>query len=485
MLKRKKILCLLFGACIGAMLLSGCGKNGGSDTGAKKENKANPLEKEGYVLDWHDEFDGDELDTSVWLPQHQPHRSTSLAGSTAKYKIGDGSLKLYIDEDTVNFYDGSEGGFRVSSIQTYEKTGLHIGDTVTTVAPFNGYVTQYGYFEMRCKMPSCGGGGCVAWWMIGAEYDADAKGEGSLQDGEIDIFETFYDGTNTMWPKVHPWNDADLTEWEAPTVLEDGDYINEWHTYAMDWTPEYLAFFVDGKEIARTEQSPQYDMCMYLSMYASDDENYWAGGASNDVYPKEWEIDYVRVYKDVNGYPNAKTKSKEPVDAHIEKIKSEAYMDGGDPATDFGINDVARQAEVTTTVEPAKNYTAEQIKNIIKPNFDLSSGWCSKDNPEMPGEFTFTWSSPQNVDTVNLYNRFAVGQAPTKIEVQVQKNGGEWTSVAEYTLQWLTSTDTVEYVKMAVPDGDGITGLKLIVKDANLEWKHYTISRVHIYKSGN
>lgn len=292
----RRILCMTLVACVSAALLGGCGDKD------KKSNEAPPLEKEGYVLDWHDEFEGTELDKTKWLDYNQPHRTEYPEGSKAKYTVKDGVLSLYIDRDSKDFFTGETGGFRVSSIQTYNKNGLHIGETVREVEPFDGYHTKYGYFELRCKRPACEGGGAIAWWMVGIEADSE-DGTDSQQNVEIDIFENLYTGKHTNWIKLHPWDDPNLFDQEMPVVLDENiDYVNEWHVYGMDWRPDSLTFYLDGEEIAKFNQAPQYDLMMYLSMYTNDDPNYWAGGAADDIYPKTWEIDYVRVYKDVNGY---------------------------------------------------------------------------------------------------------------------------------------------------------------------------------------
>ena len=57
---------------------------------------------------------------------------------------------------------------------------------------------------------------------------------------------------------------------------------------------------VPEKEVAQTEESPQYRMCMILSMYINSDFSGW--DEPENKYPIEWLIDYVRVYKDINGY---------------------------------------------------------------------------------------------------------------------------------------------------------------------------------------
>lgn len=485
---QKRALSLMLTICMGAVLFAGCSdktpsSSGGGASGGSVE--APPIEKEGYVLDWNDEFDGTELDTKKWLPQYLPHNTSSDSGCMTNYEMGDGTLKLIIDENTPEYFNGGDKGFKVSSIQTYEKNMLHNTNAAgASVVPYDSYTTQYGYFETRYKMPSCGGGGHVAWWMIGTQYDAREDGTGSKQNAEIDVTETFLSAPNLQNPKVHAWSDEDMFEWVQEVPLE-GDFVNEWHTYGMEWTPEYLAFFVDGVEIARTNQSPQYEMCILLSMYTNNDEtsNYWSG-IDNGVYPKVWEIDYFRVYKAEGGYPDAKTKPSEPepdpaVDGlDVQEIKSNILID---PAADPEFSDIASLATLTYDAETMSGSGLHHLNSSDKVQGAYS--YISEDKPELPQEFTFTWDSPQSFNTVNLYSWYSLGQAPTIIELQTQKQGSdEWTSAAAYKVTWKTETDSIEYAQMEVPDADNITGLKIVVRGANLVWDHYVICKVHVYK---
>ena len=475
---RKRTLYILFGICAAAMLLGGCGS----------KYKANPLEKEGYVLDWHDEFDGTDLDLDKWLPQYLPHNTDSPEGCLCDYEVSDGTLKLIIEEDKGDYYTGEvlreDGGFVASCIQTYEKNGLHMKNINTTVAPFDGYRTQYGYFEARFKVPKCGGGGTFGWWMVGVEPEAKKNGLGSTQTGEIDIVEGYYANPRVYEPKVHPWSDPDLFEFHDSVVLpgKDDEYWDEFHTYAMDWTPEGLVFYVDGKEMSRTDQSPQYEMCILFSMFASYDPEYWGGGASDRVFPKIWEIDYVRVYKKEGGYPNGVTKPTDRASLGYTPVESEVYVisEGKeDPVIGLNINDRARHAELTTT--------GEHVSPTIFINgagYNALNGTCSVDNPGLPAEYVFTWDTPQNVDMMNLYSYVANGQGPTGIELQVLKEGEDWKKVGDYEIEWKLLTATPEYAKLPIPDGDGVIAVKMLIKDANLMWKHYVIQKVHIYKEG-
>ncbi|MBR2730560.1 MAG: glycoside hydrolase family 16 protein [Clostridia bacterium] len=267
-------------------------------------------EKEGYTLDFSAEFNDGILDAAHWLPQYLPHCTASEAGASARYEIRDGCLNLFIAKDSPDYFGGRPGSadpgnllWIANGIQTWEKNHLHsAGSQQKDVTPFEGYATQYGYFEMRMKLPDTGGGGYASWWLIGTQDDALPDGTESRQNGEIDIFETFFKAPGRIEPRVHAWDDPNLREWAGHAALDGApeDYVNSFHTYAMDWRPEGITFYVDGKPVAETAESPQYRMCMILSMYLNSDFSGWA--SAETAYPIEWLIDYVRVYKDNNGY---------------------------------------------------------------------------------------------------------------------------------------------------------------------------------------
>lgn len=266
--------------------------------------------KEGYVLDFSSEFDDNHLNLEYWLPKYLPHCTTNSEGSSARYKVENGCLNLFITKDSPDYFGGQPGSvdpdnllWIANGIQTWEKDYLHPGGShMSDVEPFEGYATKYGYFEIRMKLPDTKGGGYVAWWLIGTQDDAVGDGKVSNQNGEIDVLETFFNNPGVFEPKVHSWDDPNLSEWSTKVKLRGKAkiYANEFHTYAFDWRPEGITFFVDGKEIAHTQESPNYRMCMILSMYINSDFSGWDG--PDNVYPIEWLIDYVRVYKDKNGY---------------------------------------------------------------------------------------------------------------------------------------------------------------------------------------
>jgi hypothetical protein len=120
---------------------------------------ANPLEKPGYTREFHDEFDGQEIDTDKWIPYYLAHWS-SRDRSAPRYEMRDGALVLQITKDQSPWCPEFDGEVKCSSIQTGAfagPVGSAVGQhrfsaaSVVREAQPNAkkYVPQYGYFEIR------------------------------------------------------------------------------------------------------------------------------------------------------------------------------------------------------------------------------------------------------------------------------------------------------------------------------------------------
>jgi hypothetical protein len=142
--------------------------------------------KDGYRVEFADEFDGSRLDAGRWVPAHLPQWS-SRAQAAARYSLRSGHLFLQILEDQPPWCPEFDGLTRVSSLQT----GVLSGPTGSVIgqhrfnehvvvreqqAPERLYTPLYGYFEMRARAvahPSS----MVALWMIGYEEAPEHSGE--------------------------------------------------------------------------------------------------------------------------------------------------------------------------------------------------------------------------------------------------------------------------------------------------------------------
>jgi hypothetical protein len=268
---------------------------------------ANPLEKPGYRLEFHDEFDGTVLDTDKWFPYYLPHWS-SRAQSKPNYTFENGNLVLQISKDQAPWCPEFDGEVRCSSIQTGQYSGA-VGSKIGQLQ-FNSaltvreaqenvrfYTPQYGYFELRAKGLNTSANH-AAFWMIGYE-DSPEK------SGEIAIFELVgaKAGSTTSAVRfgVHPWDDPTLTEefYEEYFPVDTTAY----HIYGLEWTPTHLDFYLDNVHIKTINQSPQYPMQFMLGIYEHPFAGAWTGVYdANAPYPKEFTIDYFRAYQPDGGY---------------------------------------------------------------------------------------------------------------------------------------------------------------------------------------
>jgi hypothetical protein len=258
-----------------------------------------PVGKAGYVLEFEDTFDGGILDAGRWLPYHLPQWS-SREDAAARYRLGGGVLRLQIEADQQPWCREFDGEVRVSSLQTGVFTGplgSTIGqhrfraDVVVREAQRNTrlYTPQYGLFELRAKAiddPRC----MVALWMIGYEDEPNRSAEICI----CEIFGRDVEATRAaIGMGLHPFGDLTIIDEFAPVPVPID--AREFHIYAAEWTPEYVAFFVDHRLVKVVEQAPRYPMQFMLGIYEFPEPG--QSSPSTRSYPKQFVIDYFRGYR--------------------------------------------------------------------------------------------------------------------------------------------------------------------------------------------
>jgi hypothetical protein len=246
---------------------------------------------QGYALEVEDRFDGADLDTSLWLPHHLPHWS-SWAASAARYRLGDGTLRLVVEEDQPPWCPEFDGQVRVSSLQTGVTAGQHRFTPSAVVREAveqeRLYTPEYGFFEIRMRV-SDDPASMAALWMIGLEDLPE-------RSAEICIAEIFGRDVgrerSAVGMGVHPFGDPTITdEFSAVPLPIDA---TGFHEYAAEWTPEGVRFLVDGEQVRVVEQSPSYPMQFMLGVYAFPGPD---GGPPHGPYPKEFVVDWFRGHR--------------------------------------------------------------------------------------------------------------------------------------------------------------------------------------------
>lgn len=241
-------------------------------------------------------FGAENLDPARWWPHYLPHWSSREA-TVARWKTG-GGLELRIDPDTARWAPEWDGDVRVSHLQTGQfsgpvgsGTGQHRfrdGLVVREQQPEHRlWLPHYGIIETRMsaiRHPDA----MVAFWPIGFEDRPE-------DSGEICIAEVFgrdlddEGGWVTVGVKAH--QDPRLRD-EVERIRVTGD-LTQPHDYAVEWTPEHLRFFIDGRWVKTVAQRIDYPVQLMLDVF----ELPAAGGARDTAaLPHRFRVEHVRVW---------------------------------------------------------------------------------------------------------------------------------------------------------------------------------------------
>jgi hypothetical protein len=258
---------------------------------------ATTLDLDGYVLAVDEQFDGDDLVDTRWLPHYLPHWS-SRAATRARYEVSGGTLKLRIDRDTRPWSPEYDGNVRVSHLQTGQFSGP-LGSPVGQHRFRPGLVVREEQDEERLWLPHLGvieararairhPSAMVALWPVGFEDEG-------VNCGEICIFEIFGsevgEESGLVGVGVKPQHDPRI-EPDFEKVHVDGD-LTEFHDYAVEWLPERLRFFVDGRLVKTVEQSIAYPVQLMLDVYELPTD----APRDLDALPFVFEVAHVREYR--------------------------------------------------------------------------------------------------------------------------------------------------------------------------------------------
>ncbi|WP_234032171.1 glycoside hydrolase family 16 protein [Parerythrobacter jejuensis] len=276
--------------------------------------------QDGWELAWSDEFDGTAIDRAKW------DFDIDCWGG------GNNEQQCYTDRaENASIVDGKlvitarKEDFTGPALPPYLAADAEDPDA-TASQPFTSarMVTRgkaawkYGKIEVRAKLPQ-GQGTWPAIWMM----PEDQVYGRWAQSGEIDIMEAVNlgvecdngceeGGENTILGTLHfggGWPDNDLasTEFNYPPVLDDG-----FHTFGVIWSEGRFIWTVDGRKFAEKKAGDWYTtesedpnapfdqrfhLILNLAIGGGLPEERALGGVSPDGFPKQMEIDWVRVWQ--------------------------------------------------------------------------------------------------------------------------------------------------------------------------------------------
>ena len=249
---------------------------------------------EGYSLVWHDEFDGGEVNTRNWRFENW---NKGWVNNELQYYVAggefDGNKTALIDNGVLKIvamkYSGSAKFNNSTSIN-----GEVISARMNTRESWT-----YGYFEASIQLPK-GKGTWPAFWMMPNDQSL-----GWPACGEIDIMEEVGVNPDKTSSSVHTkaYNHVQNTQKTAERLTSGAE--SGFHTYALEWTADYIQTYVDGKKLLRFNNDGKknndtwpFNKMFYLTLNLAWGGD-WGGmnGVDASALPCTMMVDYVRVYQ--------------------------------------------------------------------------------------------------------------------------------------------------------------------------------------------
>ena len=302
---------------IAALSITGC---------KKKEKKTETPELEGYNILWADEFDGNKLNDEIWLREEREIGWTN------------NELQAYITDEENGFI--RDGKFVIKGIETKVGTGTMNSEyTSCKLRNQDAYAFKYGRIEASAKVPE-GKGLWPAIWMMPKVQEKYGEWP---RCGEIDIMEVLGHETNKAMGTLH-YGIPHGSQQGSVTLDGTETFANGFHTYAIEWEPGKIEWFIDGQsylvvndwftsEDGITEKdypAPfNQDFCIQINLAIGGD---WPGNpapGADYMNNAEFEIDYVRVYQKESYDENVTkpTKSMRKPDATGNYITNQSAKD--------------------------------------------------------------------------------------------------------------------------------------------------------------
>ena len=235
-----------------------------------------------YVLVWHEEFNGDTLDESVWSKIWRSHSDWNMHMSShdSLYALEDGDLVLRGVKN--DFLTGDTATFLTGGVWSRFKKSFGMGR-----------------LEIRAKF-DVAPGFWPAIWMLPQTY----RGLNWPYGGEIDIMEHF-DDSPSVSQTIHSHYTYNLGKGRLPRHTANAPYREgDYNVYGVERYEDSLVFFVNGKRTFcyprfRKGVDGQFPFSQHDYYLILDAQLGRGGGPEIDTtrLPVELRVDYVRYYE--------------------------------------------------------------------------------------------------------------------------------------------------------------------------------------------
>ncbi|MFC1795133.1 glycoside hydrolase family 16 protein [Planctomycetota bacterium] len=243
------------------------------------------LDLSGFHLRFREEFD-EPLDVSAWGSGTRWIAHTPWAGD-----FGDAR---FADPDSNFPFTIKDGILRIEARK--DETGKS-GLLASNDPLGKGFSQQYGYFEMRAKLPP-GPGVWPAFWLC-SSYNRKDKTAGRDGSVEIDVFEYYGRTPSSFAATIHVWHPQPHCSEGSIITTKPHEVSTGFHNYGCLVDPQWITMYFDGIKVWQSKTPPEHNKPLMLLLNLALGPGWPIDKTPN---PSVMEVDYVRVY--------AKTESK-------------------------------------------------------------------------------------------------------------------------------------------------------------------------------
>ncbi|MFA4851087.1 MAG: glycoside hydrolase family 16 protein [Bacteroidales bacterium] len=238
-----------------------------------------PIDKADWELTFSDEFSDTVLNHNIWKTEFPWGQSSSDDNMyyyiDSAFAIKDGILHIQAKRDTVMGLVHDDN-YNYSYKQFYLTSGM--------LQSADSFSQQYGYFEIRSKVPYGMGFWPAFWLMVYSGWPP-----------EIDVYEIMGSQPNRLHMANH-FRDKNSIHRQNAITINGPDFSQDFHTFAIEWNPKEIIWYLDDVKVFRSEIGiPEERMYLILTLALGGD---FAGEIDNTTpLPNSFDIDYIRVYR--------------------------------------------------------------------------------------------------------------------------------------------------------------------------------------------
>lgn len=244
----------------------------------------------GYQLKFFDDFvafSGSPAGTNDWSTTYLPDQDRTLGNGQGTFE-----QQCYIDTSVAPFIspfsivNGTILRITASKASVTGANSLGVpynSGVITSATTFN---MQYGYFEIRAKLPAGQGLWSAGWARLPGGYTAAT---------EIDGFEMLGNAPTVIDQNVH-FGTIGSPQQLGPNSATGADSSAAYQTYGWDWDPTHITFYINRVQTVQYATPVGFNVPMCLIVDFAVGGTFPGNPDGTTVFPAFLDIDYCAVW---------------------------------------------------------------------------------------------------------------------------------------------------------------------------------------------